>query len=483
MEFQAIRAAHARFLSAPRLPLLVLLGAAILIRVLMSVGTNGILWPDSFAYYRSGALMAVHGNFHWHEIYRTPLYPFFLSWFMYLFGQNELSGFITIVAQRLLGIGAIWLFYIVARKNFGPTVAFYGALLFALHTLQLYYETVVQTEILFVFLLYVLLYVCDRFFREDSAKDAVLIGLTCGLLTLARPLGQFVVLVVLMAYFWQRGFSKRSLGRAAIALAVTFLTLFPWMMTNKVYYRFFGVSQDLGLNLFHRIIDVDRIEPRSDTAYPRVKNMWEQVRDQRHVSYFLVYHGLIRSGMRPLRADRQMAKFAIETLKEDPLPFLKNIPIVFYRNFFDARKSVQFCGAEGGPYMCTKNTLGQRRKSFANDPSGTTPGARSLVYDYFKAFELPFATISTFAFIGMPLLLWRLGRRNPMSALFVLLIMYSAALTAIFNIPEDRFRLPTDPLIFACAVYGLLAVLEFCAQRLKRRHENSLPKTESSPAL
>lgn len=472
MEFQRLGATHRRFLEHATRPLVIVIIAAISVRLLMSLGTNGILWPDSRAYYRSAALIAKFGNFHWHEIYRTPFYPLFMSAFFWLFGQTELAGFLIISAQRLLGVFSVVLVYKIARKNFGPGVAFYSSLLLALHTLQLYYETTLHTEPLFTFLLLLVLYVCDKFFDQATSSRAALIGFLCGILTLTRPLGQFVLPIVLIVFLLRERFSSQWWKTVAVSFSIFAAVLLPWMFTNKVYYKFFGLSQDLGLNLFHRIIDVEKIPPREKTEFPRVKRAWEAETIQHEITYFHVYHQLLKERIRRVKADRMMASFAIETLTQESgkyfAPYLKNVVVTFFDFFFRARRSVQFCGDPNGSYMCTKNTLGQREKAFSNNAENISSGKRAAVHKYFRVARLPMAFVSLLAMIGFvsALLHWR--KSSPTILLTVLIPLYFALLTGIFNIPEDRFRLPMDPLLFVFAVSTVACAIRYCLGRMTK---------------
>ncbi|MBN8549665.1 MAG: glycosyltransferase family 39 protein [Deltaproteobacteria bacterium] len=458
MQFQAVSEAHRRFITDPVRPIFVLIAIAACVRILMTFGTTGILWPDSFAYHRSAALMAKFGNFHWHEIYRTPLYPIFMAPFLWLFGQTALAGFFIILGQRLLGIASVVLLYKVSRKNFSPAVAFYGSLLFAIHTLQLYYETTVHTETLFTFFLLLVIYATDFLFKDPAPRNACLVGLLCGLLTLTRPLGQFVLLIILGLLLLRERFSLTWWKCCGASILVFVAVLLPWMLTNKAYYKFFGVSQDLGLNLFHRIIDVERIPPLENTAHPRVLRVWKASKHNK-ITYFYVYHGLLRERVRRVKADRMMAAFAIETLKQDGgkyfLPYLKNSAETFFEFFFKVRRSVQFCGDAGGPYLCTKNTLGRKEKAFANSPENLGSSARAIIYEYFRLFRLPMGAISLVAMVGFVMVASRWRKAELSVVLMMAVTIYFALLTAVFNIPEDRFRLPIDPILFVFAVFAV----------------------------
>lgn len=470
MRFQAVSNAHGRFLRHPIRPLLVLLLLAALVRLLVALGTNGILWPDSFAYYRSAALMAKFGNFHWHEIYRTPLFPMFMAPFLWAFGQTPATGEMIIAAQHMLGIASVLLIYLIARRSLGPTVSFYGGALFSIHTLQLYYEAAVHTEALFTFVLLAVLFIFQKYIQHQKAAYALGLGFACAALTLTRPIGQFLLLVLLGTLWIRYGVSRRWVVHSVAAFTMFIATLLPWMITNKIYYRFFGVSQDLGLNLFHRLIDVEKIPPVEKTAYPQVLRVWKHVKDQRAISYFLVYHGLLRERVRKVRADRMMAGFALEALRQDSWAYLdrylKNSAVVFYRFFFDVRKSVQFCGSDRGPYMCTKNTLGRSEKAFPNDDSNISPMGRRVVYRFFKVAPLPMAFISGFALLGFAVALRRIRSTDPLIIAMAAITLYFAVLTAIFNIPEDRFRLPADSFLIIMFIFTVIQILGYCRQRI-----------------
>jgi 4-amino-4-deoxy-L-arabinose transferase-like glycosyltransferase len=417
--------------------------------------------------------MATAGNFHWHEIYRTPFYPIFLSPFIYLFGQTALAGIAIVAAQRILGVLSVVLFYKIARSAFTPAIAFYSSLLFSLHTLQLYYETVIQTEVLFVFFFWCVTFVFMQRQKALTWKRALALGALCACFALTRPLGQFVILLVLGIEAITYRFSKKWLANAALSLFIFALVLFPWFLTNKKYYGFFGLSQDLGLNLFHRIIDVERIQPREDTAYPKVKAVWERVKNKKQISYFLVYHALERARIRSVKADRLMAAFALETLKSNPNGYLKNSVHTFRRFFFDSRKSVQFCQAERGMYLCTKNSLGQKRKAFANDSRHTWLRARRVILQYFKYLEAPMKLFSGLALLGMLLYAFR-PARNATGLFLVGMTFYFAGLTAIFNIPEDRFRLPIDPVLFLFAVVTVVTLFELLTKKVPHDESRAL---------
>jgi 4-amino-4-deoxy-L-arabinose transferase-like glycosyltransferase len=465
VKFQKVIQQHQRFVESPFLPLAIVLFCAIFLRLLLTLGSNGILWPDSFAYYRSAALMAKHLNFTWHEIYRTPLYPFFMSPFL-AFGQTLDAGAAIIIAQRLLGIAAIALFYFFSRKVFGAGVAFYSALLFSIHTLQLYYETVVQTETLFVFLLSASLWQSTKLFDSPKVAEALRLGLLLGLMTLTRPLGQYTIPVFLVALAFKYPDRKTFSKLGASLIIASALVLLPWMYVNKITYKFFGISQDIGLNLFHRVIDIEGLEPVKESKYPRVNQIWNQVKHRAPSSYFSVYHQLRRERVSARKADIMLKTVALETLAEYPIhKFLWTSTKIFFRLFIDARNSVHFCGSDTGPYLCVPSTRGQKAKAFSNDARDLSPFAQRLIRQWFAVSALPFWLISPLAVCGAALLFLRRKFSDPNLLVCLGLVAVLSAMAAIINVPEDRFRLPFDPILFAFAS----SFVAFCISAFLKR--------------
>ena len=149
-------------------------------------------------------------------------------------------------------------------------MAFYGALLWTLSPLQLYYETAVTTEALFVFVVMVLIWVMTHAAGAWPGTPALLaIGTLCGAATLTRPVAKgLVCLFAALAWWW----SPRPRLRAALLVPAAYLLVVaPWMYVNSQTYGFVGISRGEGLGLFLRAFDVDHLPPPAETAYPRVR--------------------------------------------------------------------------------------------------------------------------------------------------------------------------------------------------------------------
>ncbi|HOC17784.1 MAG TPA: glycosyltransferase family 39 protein, partial [Vicinamibacterales bacterium] len=253
-------------------PLAVLVAFGVLLRVTVLLASTGILWPDTGLFVGSARSLLTDQPFSLH-VYKTPLYPLFLSVFMW-FGETHITGQAITVTQQLMGLASTLVFYLVARQVFGRTVALWSSLLFSAHTLQLFYELSVLSEALFVFLLAILIHQSMKAMRNPTWDTAAFVGLLSGLATLARPVAQAFVLVILAGVILGSGW--RSQLRRALAAGVVMVVAYsavvtPWMYVNFRRLGYFGVSLGHGFGLLTRVFMIDQAEPVPDTRYPDVK--------------------------------------------------------------------------------------------------------------------------------------------------------------------------------------------------------------------
>ena len=441
-----------------------ILGIGIVLRLILTAGTTGVLWPDSLTYFKWARQIAFHFNFSDHAPYRTPLYPIFLAFFLRLFGTSPLSGEIIIAAQRVLGLLSAVFVYKTARRIFSPSTALVSGVLYVASPLQLFYETVVQTEVLFMFLLsaliwrFVLLF-CASDTRETPAYGGfALLGWLAGLLTLTRPIGKLLLPLLLLLLFCRSSNRRALVPQAILSLLIFCATLFPWLAVNRHSYGFWGLSQDTGLNLFHRVFDVDRTPPPDNSRFPMVDKIYRKVAVGNQVSYFKVYFGLYKRKVHFVAADRKMAGYAMEALRQHPEIFIIGTLRTFFRFFFDNRNSIHFCNLPRSKYLCDPGAKRIRLKPFPNRLDGSLFVAPKIVYWIFYLLRsINPALLSLLFLTGGCIFLSRSEMNRWAGGILLLVILYFAGLTAVFNTPEDRFVLPALPFMLMFASFALVS--------------------------
>jgi hypothetical protein len=182
--------------------------------------------------------------------YRPPLYPLLLTVVTVVGDRWGMA-----VVQVLLGVGTVWLTFLIGRNLGMVRGALAAAGLVAVDPLLLRYTPQLMTETLFTFLVALLCCWCTGFSRPDAPLDAEatsrrlkpglqragLVGLVFGLGALCRPtIWAFGVLggVVWIGSVWRSGRNrKRMLAEGSLAVVACALVISPWVVRNV---RVFG---------------------------------------------------------------------------------------------------------------------------------------------------------------------------------------------------------------------------------------------------
>jgi 4-amino-4-deoxy-L-arabinose transferase-like glycosyltransferase len=457
---------HTEKLSKARaLLILVLAGAAL--RLAVVLGTGAVLWPDSIGYLHAAKYFLSQHSFGPSVIHTGPLYPLFLAVFLG-WGESSAGGQALLLAQQLLGLSAAVLFFLAISKHFGVALSFWASLLFGVSPLLLNYERVIQTEILFVFILAVLIWLLSAQWAKRNSSLAVSLGLVCGALSLTRPIAQFLPLVLVPVIWCSAPNWKTAVQRCIFAGVSYVLTLAPWLLANHAALGYWGLSRGQGINLFLRVYELDRIQPlpQAQTQFPGLRAIFLKLRKERpgeHV-YFELRKILVQKRHKSmLQADRLLYAFALEGLRQEPFTFLKYFLYDFRRFFLNSRNSVHFCRIQSHWHLCANPKKQLSEAIFGSPQMHHIAIAEQMVYHYFSWVRIPDSVVALLALIGA-ILAWRLyTRQRPLLLSLNGMLLYFAALSVALNYPEDRYKLPLD---FILLFFAVLAVAQM-ARRLK----------------
>jgi Dolichyl-phosphate-mannose-protein mannosyltransferase/PA14 domain len=477
---------HQKVVPHSRRALSIVLAIAIGARVLLTLTTYAILWPDSDLYYAT-ALAMLRGEWASHEIFRTPLFPGFMALFL-AEGATPAAGLWMITTQRLLGVLATAMVYRIGLAAFSPAAAFYGALLWTVSPLQLYYETTVTSEALFMSVLVFCVWLPIHLVRSRATWRFMSVGVLCAIATLTRPVGKGFIFVVLALTCWHmRG--RRHLATAlTAALAGYLLCVSPLMYANRQMYGFLGISRGEGLGLFMRAFDIERLDPPEVTNFPDVKDAYTAVRASFPYVHYHVRDELDYSrGYSAVGADRAMVGFALETIQSHPLEFAAGVAIDWIALFISPHRSVDICDSSSGPVLCAQRNVDASQPAFPNAPSPGFAGLKSLVASYFNVAYWLIPALTPLAFVGVVLS----GIRPPSGAssfgqaLLIATVGYFTLIAVSFNTVEDRYRLPADPFIVLFAMHSLVTFQSQSWRPLgwwRQANTTSVPGNEVPPA-
>jgi 4-amino-4-deoxy-L-arabinose transferase-like glycosyltransferase len=404
------------------------------------------------------------------------MYPLLLSQFLTTPPDPVRAGESIILVQQLCGILAAVLLFLTLRRAFSGRVALWGAVAFLLWPLQLYYEVTILTEAQFVLLLSLFLWLAGRVIEAVSLNRlssllCVTVGLSAAVLSLSRPIGQLLMIALWGFCLLRYGLKRRTIFGAALAVGVFVVSVFPWMKLNYDRYGFWGISRDFGINMYHRVVDVGDTPLPLESSDTFIREVYLKAKSLGGPTYFHVFHALKRSLSRsdtPKRLvnvtiDKRMGDFALEVLKAHPYDFIPQSIHHVWRLFVSPRPSLHFCeGADGLPFLCS-NHPGEVSLRIASDPTSIGRTSKRRVLYLMRAFRVPDLIVSLLGVIGLVVSLRRSNREQPLFLAFT--IAYFVGLAAIFNTPEDRFRLPVDGILLAFAVVGAISIVEIMRRR------------------
>jgi 4-amino-4-deoxy-L-arabinose transferase-like glycosyltransferase len=198
---------------------------------------------DPIGYHELGVTLASSHRFAYSptgepDALRTPLYPLFIALNYWAFGDRPWVVMLSQIA--LMAISCLILFVII-QHLFGREIAVISSLLFALDPNNIFFCITLFSEILFVFLLVIVLYIYSVIATLKSSTHIKmhylygLLGLFLGLSALARPIALYApILVVILIVARYRKEIRKAIKYSVILLAVFVLSISPWLYRNYV---------------------------------------------------------------------------------------------------------------------------------------------------------------------------------------------------------------------------------------------------------
>ena len=210
-------------------------------------------FDDTVFYDRSAKALADgkgYINFEQKPTARWPIgYSGLVASLYVVFGRNLLA---PKALNVFLGAATVLAVYVLGARLFDRRVGLMAAALLALFPSQIFFSTLVMTEVLFAALLtlVVLLVVLwtlplKAARRPPSAEDderpatykLLLLGLLLGYGAITRGEGGMVILVVLLIWWLSRSGWRPFLRRSALLLAGVVLVMAPWSIRNFIQFR------------------------------------------------------------------------------------------------------------------------------------------------------------------------------------------------------------------------------------------------------
>ncbi len=171
--------------------------------------------------------------------FRAPLYPFFLSLLIKVFGEDLY--FLRIV-QILIGSLSCVLIYLLARRLFDSRIALLASLFACFYAPFVYYQAEFQDMFLIIFLNILLIYLLFLAQKKPSVFRFFLSGIILGLSAIARP---NILLFAVFIPFWAFFYFRDKVTTKTIFIFILFFILGLFLIVLPVVLVNYFAGKDL----------------------------------------------------------------------------------------------------------------------------------------------------------------------------------------------------------------------------------------------
>lgn len=425
-------------------PLTLVMAYAIIVRLFIVVFYQTIsLYPDSEGYIVLGNLLT-QLNLENYSGNRTPGYPLLIA-----LANNNLT--ITIFFQLILGILGTYFIFDFTKKNTNKITAFWVALIITSFVHFLFYEFIILTESLTLFLVVFSFWIINKYelFSTKAPKQFyLLLSIIFSWLYLTRPM--FIYFTVGFGLFYLVKHIKKpiknTLAKCLLVALIPLLTYFSWNNLNKQNIGHFTNTAFFGINLsqvatkfFHKAPEKDKtirdifVKNRDSLAIHKPEHL--------PMSIWYAYEELKeKTQLSEVALSNELGSISKNLFKKHPKLYLKQVTESF----------VLFFGA--------KSTLKWNYKKFKNKYFKYSV---SILWRYFQYYLLILFNILFLIFSFKTLYMFFKSKCSFFNMnLFIVCIVISGALAqAIVTFgANSRFAFPFFPLIVYFVIINVLDI-------------------------
>ncbi len=375
--------------------------------------------------------------------FRAPIYPFFL---MFFHKFNISLEYVGLIQDLIMALTAV-LIYILGRKIFFETAAFFAAVFFALdpYLASPFVSKAIMTEAFAVFFLIVSLFNLGIYIREKTPPNLYWGSFFLALTALIKPqffiFGFFIFLAVFLAG------EHRNFRQFAASGLIFFTLLSPWLYYNFFTLKVFQFSSN-PYAAFYQSVGFFQEFLKGGHGPEYNDYTWDRARQRFGVRYDAQL-------FEPHRA-KELADLGFKFIIERPFSFafyhITRIPRLFWHD----------------------NTIGSIARSFGI--RSVVLGPRTdidIIKDIFNGkfysawsefrshpiwlvsifLKLTILSLSLLAFLNF-FLRWKLGAGFLKISLFFLLFIFLYAVM-VSPLGQQRYRVPIYPLILILAFDGI----------------------------
>jgi len=408
--------------------LIVILVTAFLLRIIPALIFNYPVINDAVAYDDIGKNLASHFSYSRDgstpSIERPPGYPVFLALLYFVFGHNVQ---VVIFIQVLLSVLSVYLLYLLAKIFLREISALFCALLAAIYPMFIYYNLFLYSENLAIFTCLLFLYTLFIGLKENNKFYIVISGFSFVIFMLTKPLfAPLLLLIFGLLFLYRKDFNLKY------TISLFFLPIVlvwgAWILRNNLVFQQpipFGIG--LGPVLFVG-------------NHPNFNGVWPQ-------DYGEINKLAPANGLSSVEYDNFLKAKAIDQIKKEPTQTIR----LFFVKLIN--------------YFSVVQDLSQSK--IYKQGGGLSIVAFQLLFLFYKFYKV---FISILSIIGTVIILWKLKKNKNFFQLFILMLIWYAALVHALIYVDERYHLPVFALHLILSIYTLEYVYIFIIKNMNRNY-------------
>jgi len=216
------------------------------LRQVLASPPGRILIIDSLYYYQWAQKIASGAGLGPTVFFMSPLYPLFIALAMTFRGDGVAA---TMLLQVLLSLLTLALIARFTVRRFGHVAGLLAGLIFTLYAPAIYYDGVLLSASLILFLTMAALTFLDLASEHGGRGWTALAGVAIALSALARP--SALILLPLFAWVMIRRWKRYGAELAAVLIGAALLVLFPAMLRNYLHGgEWYLTTNSAGVNVY-----------------------------------------------------------------------------------------------------------------------------------------------------------------------------------------------------------------------------------------
>ncbi len=378
------------------------------------------------------------------EYFRTPGYPVMIYVVQQIFG----SLFAVTFLQILLAFGIALIIRSIGTQLFSKVTGEISSLLFLINPYVLVVTLSILTDILFIFLFILGIFLALFYLEKYGYKMVILVSLIFAIAIYIRPVGLFALPVFLAPVIILKLPLRKKISMAALMIVMIFLFMAPWMMRNQNQSGVFSFTSLKSYNLVSYNIPL----------FLSLKNGSGIAAESNEAENSV---GVPREFWRDLAHSKKLDDYAISAIKADPLGYFK-FHTISTLPFFFSSPFTAFVESWYGTIL-KKSAPSPKAAIFLLTQGDVIGFIKVLLSNgWYFVFKLLSGVILLLALYAA----YR-HRRIPAIWAFLFIIGYMALLAG--PVSNIRYRLPVEPFIFILAIAGILELISRASMIRKRR--------------